>query len=164
MLGTTDLCVERIPKSCYLPSLCVFSRFRCVRIFATPWIINCQVPLSMRFSRQEYWSGLLRPHPGDLPNTGTEPVSSALQVDSLLLSHCGKFRPVDNNAINWKCWGTPWTIHAGASLQQTFPPLFPNVVAGPVPDTIMTTRHTHTHKIIRKLKSKIHSEEYPEHP
>ena len=43
----------------------------------------------MRFSRQEYWSGLPFPSPGDLPDPGTEPVSPAWQVDSLPLSHLG---------------------------------------------------------------------------
>ena len=45
--------------------------------------VACQTPLSMEFSRQEYWSGLPRPSPGDLPNLGMEPGSSALQADSL---------------------------------------------------------------------------------
>ena len=43
----------------------------------------------MGFSRQEYWSGLPRPSPGDLPDPGTEPVSPALQADSLSMSHLG---------------------------------------------------------------------------
>ena len=47
-------------------------------------------PLSMGFPRQEYWSGLPFPSPGDLPNPGIKPASPALQVDSLLLSHLGK--------------------------------------------------------------------------
>ena len=46
-----------------------FSR---VRLFANPWTVACQAPLSMRFSRQEYWSGLSCPHPGHLPHPGTE--------------------------------------------------------------------------------------------
>ena len=41
-----------------------------VRLFATPWTIADQVPLSMGFSRQDYWSGLPFPSPGDLPNPG----------------------------------------------------------------------------------------------
>ena len=41
---------------------------------ATPWAVACQAPLSMGFSRQEYWSGLPFPPPGDLPNPGTEPM------------------------------------------------------------------------------------------
>ena len=42
----------------------------------------CQVPLSMGFSRQEYWSGLLFPPPGNLPNAGIEPATPALQADA----------------------------------------------------------------------------------
>ena len=57
----------------------------------TPWTVACQSPLSMGFSRQEYWSGSPYPPPGDLPNPGIEPVSlmSPLQADSLLLNHQG---------------------------------------------------------------------------
>ena len=44
---------------------------------------TCQAPLSMEFSRQEYWNGLLFPSPGDLPDPGFEPGSPALQADSL---------------------------------------------------------------------------------
>ena len=50
---------------------------------ATPWTVVCQAPLSMGFSRQEYWSGLPFLSPGDLPDPGIEPGSSALQSDSL---------------------------------------------------------------------------------
>ena len=46
--------------------------------FATPWNIVHQAPPSMGFPRQEYWSGLLFPSPGDLPDPGTEPASPAL--------------------------------------------------------------------------------------
>ena len=58
-----------------------------------PWTVTSQVPLSMAFSRQEYWSILPFPFPGDLPHPGTEPVSSespALQVDSLCAEPSGK--------------------------------------------------------------------------
>ena len=55
----------------------------CVQLFVTPWTIACQAPLSLEFSRQEYWTGLLFSSPWDLPNPGTEPRSPALQVDSL---------------------------------------------------------------------------------
>ena len=57
---------------------CVLSR---VQLFATPQIVACQAPLSMGFSRQEYWSGLPFPTPGDLPDPGIEsesPVPRAL--------------------------------------------------------------------------------------
>ena len=54
-----------------------------VQLFATPWSIAQQVPLSMEFSRQENWSGLPFPPPGHLPHPGIEPGSPALQTDSL---------------------------------------------------------------------------------
>ena len=46
-----------------------------VRLFETPWTVTCQAPLSMGFSRQEYWRGLPGPSPGDLPYPGIEPAS-----------------------------------------------------------------------------------------
>ena len=46
-----------------------------------PWTVAHQAPLSMEFSRQEYWSGLPFPFPGDLPDPGIEPGSPALQAD-----------------------------------------------------------------------------------
>ena len=55
----------------------------CVRLFATPWTAACQAPLSMGFSRQEFWSGFLFPSPGDLPNPEIEPRSPTLEADSL---------------------------------------------------------------------------------
>ena len=67
--------------------VCVLSRFSRVRLFVTLWTVACQAPLSMGFSRQEYWSGLPRPPPGDLPDPGLEPGSPALRADSLPLSH-----------------------------------------------------------------------------
>ena len=50
----------------------------CVQLFATPWIVAHQTPLSMGFSRQEYWSGLPFPFSGDLPDPGIEPESPAM--------------------------------------------------------------------------------------
>ena len=64
-----------------------------VRLCATPWTVAHQAPLSMGFSRQKYWSGLLFPPPGDLPDPEIEPVSPvspALQVDSLPTETLGK--------------------------------------------------------------------------
>ena len=51
---------------------------------ATPWTVACPAPLSLGFSRQEYWSGLSFPSPGDLPDPGIEPRSPALQADSCI--------------------------------------------------------------------------------
>ena len=55
----------------------------CVRLFATPWTVAYQAPPSVEFSRQEYWSGLPFPSPGDLPDPGIEPGSPSLQADTL---------------------------------------------------------------------------------
>ena len=68
----------------------MLSHFSRVWLCATLWTVACQVPLSMEFSRQEYWSGLPCPLSGDLPNPGIEPRSPALQPDSLLSGPPGK--------------------------------------------------------------------------
>ena len=57
---------------------------------ATPWTVAYQAPLSMRFSRQEYWSGLPLLSPGDLPDPGIEPGSPALESDALTSEPPGK--------------------------------------------------------------------------
>ena len=66
-----------------------FSLLSCVWPSVTMWTVAHQASLSMGFSRQEYWSGLPVPSPGDLPNPGIEPTSPVLQVDSLPLSRWG---------------------------------------------------------------------------
>ena len=74
------------PPYCY--PWAVLSCFSCVRLFAILWTVACQVPLSMGFSRQEYWSELPCPPPGDLPNQGSNLHLLCLlqwQVDSLPL-------------------------------------------------------------------------------
>ena len=68
---------------------------------ATPWIVAYEAPLSMKFSRQEYWSGLPFPSPGDLPDSGIEPVSPAWQVNSIPLSPQGSPpKPLTQLAFN----------------------------------------------------------------
>ena len=62
----------------------------CVRLFETPWTVAHQAPLSMGFSRQEYWSGVPFPSPGDLPNPGIKPGSPALRADVLSSEPPGK--------------------------------------------------------------------------
>ena len=61
-----------------------------VRLFATPWTVAHQAPLSMGFSRQEYWSGLPFPSPGYLPDPGIQPRSLALQADAFTSEPPGK--------------------------------------------------------------------------
>ena len=62
----------------------------CVRLFMTPWTVAHQTPSSMGFSRQQYWSGLPFPSPGDLPDPGIEPRSLTFQVDALTSKPPGK--------------------------------------------------------------------------
>ena len=61
-----------------------------VQLFVTPWTVAHQAPLSVRFSRQEYWRGLPFPSPGDLPDPGIESRSLTLQADALTSEPPGK--------------------------------------------------------------------------
>ena len=73
---------------------CVLSHFSHVQHFetprTTPWTVACQAPLSVGFSRQEYWSGFPCPASGDIPDPGIETKSHALQADSLPTKPTGK--------------------------------------------------------------------------
>ena len=91
----------------FLPRICgVWAAQGCVSVLrhsshvwlcVTSWTLALQAPLSTGFSRQEYWSGLPCPPPGDLPNSGIKPTSPLLQAESFLLSqqriHCGARPP-----------------------------------------------------------------------
>ena len=54
-------------------NVCMLSPISCVQLFVTPWTVAHQISLSMEFSRQEYWNGLLFPTSGDLPDPGIKP-------------------------------------------------------------------------------------------
>ena len=72
-------------------SVCLLSH---VQLFATPWTVAHQAPLSIEFFRQEYWIGLPFPSPGDLPDPRIEPIASvapAWHAGSLPLNHWGRF-------------------------------------------------------------------------
>ena len=69
----------------------------CVQLFVIPWTVGHQVPLSMGFPRQEYWSRLQFPSPEDLPNPGVEPISPALASGFFIAEPPGK--PICQNAI-----------------------------------------------------------------
>ena len=88
--------------------VCVCSVASHVHLFATPWTVACQAPLSMGFARQEYWSGLSCPPPGHLPHPGTElesPMSPALTGGFFTTESPGKPPPppthmyINNNWI-----------------------------------------------------------------
>ena len=70
-----------------------------VRLFMTPWTVAYQVPPSMGFFRQEYWSGLPVPSPGDLPDPGIEPRSPALQADALPSEPPGKPKEKEGKGV-----------------------------------------------------------------
>ena len=72
-----------VKKSMYICQLYVLVAQSCLTLCA-PWTVACQAPLSMEFSRQENWSGLLFPSPGDLPNWGSNLGLLHWQADSLL--------------------------------------------------------------------------------
>ena len=70
-----------------------------VGLFMTPWTVAHQAPPSMGFSRQEYWSGLPFPSPGDLSDPGIKPRSPALQTDALTSEPQGKPHSSCSSAI-----------------------------------------------------------------
>ena len=93
----------------------------CVRLFATRWTVAHQAPLSLKFSRQEYWTGLPFPCPEDLPDPGIEPGPPALQADSLPSEPTGKLP----GKWAWH-WHLPWsTMHEWSQSCKTkvSPPL-----------------------------------------
>ena len=76
-----------------------------VQLFVTPWTVAYQASPSMGFSRQEYWSGLTFPSPGDLPDPGIEPGYPALEADALTSEYCNiLFWPKYMNKI-WLFYG-----------------------------------------------------------
>ena len=76
-LSSAD-CLLRSADS-FLDTVCLCAQsLSCARLFATPWTVDRQAPLSVGFSRQEYWSGLPFPSTGDLPNAGIKPASPTL--------------------------------------------------------------------------------------
>ena len=78
--------------------------FSCVQLFVMPWTVGSQAPLSLGFSRQEYWDGLPFPSPGDLPDPGTEPLSPALWAS--LVAQLVKNPPAMRDTwVSWTVWG-----------------------------------------------------------
>ena len=83
----------------------------CVRLFVTPWTVPCQAPPSVGFFREEYWSGLPFPSPGDLPHPGIEPWSPALQADSLPSEPPGKNKVKVAQLCPAVCNPRDYTVH-----------------------------------------------------
>ena len=82
--------------------MCKCSLLSRVWLFENPWTVARQAPLSMEFSRQEYWSGQPFPSPGDLSNPGTEPQSPALQADSIPSEPLGKLESQERRGAKKK--------------------------------------------------------------
>ena len=101
----------------------MLNQFCHVRLCAILWTIARQAPLSMEFSRQEYWSGLPCPPPGDLPDPEAEPTSlaaPALQANCLPLRHQGSLRLCLLLLFSHvQLFVTPWTATCQASLSLT---------------------------------------------
>ena len=109
-------------ESCYMNTVYGLSCFNLIWLFATLRTVAHWAPLSKRFSRQEYWTGLPAPPPGDFPDPGIEPAPPALKADSSLLSHQGSPSKPEANATEgeWAgrlMWlGTLMIIHLAISL------------------------------------------------
>ena len=88
-----------------------FSYSSCVQLFYALWAVARQVPLSMGFSRQEYWGGLPFSPPGDLPDSGIEFASSAWKADSLLLGFLEN--PEERNTPNSQKGRIPSDLRVG---------------------------------------------------
>ena len=93
----------------------------CVRLFVIPWTVACQAPLSVEFSRQEYWNELPFPSPGYLPNPGIKPRSSTFQSDSLPSEPQGSQADPNlmwlvslhkNEIWTWACTEGPFKYHS----------------------------------------------------
>ena len=96
-----------------------------VQLFAAPWTVAYQAPPSMRFSRQEYWSGLPLPSPGDLPDPGIKPRSPALQADALRSEPPGQSKVKLLSRV--RLFATPWTIR---SMEFSRPEYWNNITDG----------------------------------
>ena len=119
------LCTVKSPNYWYRAH--VLSHFSCVWLFATPWMVICQAPLSMGFPRQGYWSGLPFPPPGDLPDPGIEPMSPALSGGFFTTEPPRK--TLGCGRVFWRpCSACPENSPSQlcSALIQTFPGYFPS--------------------------------------
>ena len=120
--------VRNIQRDLLLPGflqfLLLFSHLSHVQLFGTPWTVAHQAPLSLGFSRQEYWSGLPFPSPGDLPNPGIEPGFPALAGMFFTTETLGKPFLQWFSSVQFSCSvvsdsATPWIAARQASLSIT---------------------------------------------
>ena len=116
-----------------LPSLaCSFSHFSHVWLFSTIRTVACQAPLSMGFSRQEYWNGLPCPPPGDLPDQGIKPMSIYVSCIDRQVVFCFVLFFFFVNLVNWRlitlqycsgfCHTFTWISHGCTCVPHSEPP------------------------------------------
>ena len=107
-----------------------------VRLFVTPWTIAHQVPLSMEFSKQQYWSGLPFPTPGDRPDPGIEPTTSVSPA-------------LPGGFFTTEPPGTPLLKHQFSSVTQSCPtlcdPMNCSTPGLPVHHQLLEFTQTHIH-------------------
>ena len=103
----------------------VLNHLSCVPLFATLWTVAHQAPLFMGFSRQEYWSGLPCPPPGNLPDPGIKPVSlrssANWRVDSLPLAPPGKPLVQNRHLIFIETWKEKKPVNGHVDAPQLYP-------------------------------------------
>ena len=83
----TDLLIEILSPQDHVWHVCILSHFSHIWLFVSLWTVACQAPLSMGFSRQEYWNGLPCLPPGNLPDLGIEPMSYVSCIGKRVLYH-----------------------------------------------------------------------------
>ena len=115
-----------VPLLWRIACTCVLSCFSRVQLFATPWTVAGQAPPSMGFSRQEYWSGLQFPSPGDLPDPGIEPASATSPALA------GRFF---TTSAPWEAWRTVWRLLKKTKNRATIWP------CNPTPGHISREKH-----------------------
>ena len=94
----SEILKDLIQASIYKTCVCLVAQL--VQLFLTPQTVALQAPLSMKFSRQEYWSGSPFPSPGNLPNPGIEPGSPALQAEALPSEPPGKPKNIGAGSLS----------------------------------------------------------------
>ena len=110
------VCMCYCLKTSCIVSACMLSRFSCVWLLATLWTIAHQVPLSVGFSGQEYWSGLPWPPPGDLPNPGIEPGSVASPtLAGRFFTTSGTWEISEDILFNIYCWFINYKLTANST-------------------------------------------------
>ena len=133
MVSPLDFCIDFIVVRDTQKLCCCLVAKSCLTLGTPQTVVTHQAPLSMGFSRQEYWSGLQFLSPGDLPDPGIKPESAALQVDSLPLNH----------------WGSPGQMVQFSSVAQSclilHNPMDHNMPGLPVHHQLPESSQTHLH-------------------